>query len=269
MFTRVLRGLIRRLFEFFGNHFFLDPNSWTVIRCRFDGEDFIHTWKNGSLVWFEPTPMAVHITQEDLELFMLNSNIEFGAIILIAGAGMGTEVRHFSSLVGHSGKVIAIEPDEVAFRRLAKLSATLPLQNLILIKAAVGSKEGLLDLFKFDTQTVTNTLMNTGMPVLSKVKVPVTTINQICNDLKIDSIDYLKMNIEGAEYDALIGASDVRVSQFCISCHDFLGPDFATYTEVTKCLLDSGYEIQKHPEEQGKPWVGSYVYARKEFTAKT
>jgi precorrin-6B methylase 2 len=46
---------------------------------------------------------------------------KIGDIVFDIGAGIGTEINDFSSMVGDYGRVIAVEADPIAFRRLSKL----------------------------------------------------------------------------------------------------------------------------------------------------
>jgi FkbM family methyltransferase len=197
-----------------------------------------------------------------LPLFLNYSNISPGDTILIAGAGMGSEIGHFSNLVGTDGIVIAIEPDGDAFRRLSKVVSLLPVKNVNLLNCAVGKESGETLLYMPDFHTVSNTTINIGPTRMQSKKVFMQTIEMICNNLKVDQIDYLKMNIEGAEYSALMGVGKIKVNHFCISCHDFLGKQFRTREKVTSKLIREGYELFGTSEVPGKPWVGSYIYAK-------
>jgi FkbM family methyltransferase len=266
MFTvcaRITRSLLRRTFSLFGSNFFLDPFSWTIIRCKFDGIDYVHKWRRGALVWFEPTALAIHITNEDIGLFVNHASIDIGDSILIAGAGMGSELNYFSNAVSDTGIILAIEPDRDAFRRLSKLVKLLRFQNVVALNVAVASENGEAKLLNFDNQTVTSTTVKSSMHHLTSTKVVTRTIESICRDFDIASLDYLKMNIEGAEFDALLGVGGVQVSHFCISCHDFLGEEFATRDSTIEWLIQRNFQVIEHEEEAGKPWVGSYVYGMK------
>lgn len=230
--------------------------------CRFDGIDFIHTWNGGALVWFEPTSQAIHITSEDLPLFLKHTHLVSGDKILIAGAGMGSELWYFSKMAGPRGLVIAIEPDNDAYRRLAKLVKLLPFDNVQLFKCAVTSESGTALLYSPDSTTVSNTIVKSNNMHLKSQAIQTETIENICRMLEISYIDYLKMNIEGSEYSALMGVGGIKVKHFCISCHDFLGEDFKTKLPILAELSKRGYAIWENEEENKKPWVGSYVYAK-------
>lgn len=263
MIIRCFRSAIRRLFSLSKNRLFLDPDSWRIVRCTFDGVDYIHRWSDDALVWFEPTPHAVNITIDDLPLFLDQSSITEGDQLLIAGAGMGSELWYFSKAVGSTGKILAIEPDLNAFRRLRKLATLLPTKNVELFNLAVGSVPGTANLYSPNSHTISNFVIASSAYSDEFTTVEVDTIDNICHSVGITSLDYLKMNIEGAEFDALLGVQDVEVSHYCISCHDFLGVDFATREKVVGRLLSQGYELSESEIDLDRPWVGSYVYGTK------
>lgn len=261
LLIRVVRSALRRFFKLSGNKFFLDPKSWKIIKCRFDGIDFIHTWKDGALVWFEPTVQAIHITLEDLPLFLRHSELNSGDKVLVAGAGMGSEIWYFSQKVGRQGLVIAIEPDADAFRRLSKLVELLPFDNVKILKCAVTDKVGTAVLYAPDSTTVSNTIVKVSDSNFQSQTIETKTIESICKMHGLSEIDYLKMNIEGSEYLALLGVGKVKVKHFCISCHDFLGENFSTKQPILSKLINHGYVLRENDEDALKPWVGSYVYA--------
>lgn len=263
MSIRYFRSVIRRLFSLSKNRLFLDPDSWRIIRCTFDGVDYIHRWSDGVLVWFEPTPHAVNITVEDLPLFLNQTLILEGDQVLIAGAGMGSELLYFSKAVGSTGKILAIEPDANAFRRLRKLVSFLPNKNVQLFNLAVGSVPGTATLYSPDSHTISNSVIASSANINDFATVEVETIDNICHSVGITHLDYLKMNIEGAEFDALLGVEEVEVSHYCISCHDFLGDDFATSEKVIGWLLSRGFKVWENEIDLDRPWVGSYVYGNK------
>jgi FkbM family methyltransferase len=264
-FIRLVRSIIRRFFKLSRGRFFLDPESWRIIRCRFDGLDYIHTWRGGALVWFEPTPQAVRITSEDLPLFLQHTELNLGQKVLIAGAGMGSEIWYFSEKVGRDGIVIAIEPDDDAYRRLSKLTKLLPYENVKLFKCAVAAKTGTAMLFSPDSSTVSNTIVESNNLHLKSQPVLIETIERICREVGINHLDYLKMNIEGSEFDALLGVGAIAVRHYCISCHDFLGEEFATKDDILVELLKQGYFLYENEQDESRPWVGSYVYAKSEL----
>ena len=74
--------------------------------------------------------------------------------------------------------------------------------------------------------------------------------DSFASEIGIDRIDFLKMNIEGAERQALPGCKEalLRASHCCIAAHDFRalrgeGEEFRTLEFVRDFLSDCGFEL--------------------------
>jgi FkbM family methyltransferase len=99
------------------------------------------------------------------------------------------------------------------------------------------------------------------------IDVPTITWDQFLKRYKIQTIDLLKMNIEGAEKDILKLITDFSVvKRFIISCHDFRannneGDWFRTKEFVISVLKDHGYTIKMF--HHGIDWADDWIYADK------
>jgi hypothetical protein len=74
--------------------------------------------------------------------------------------------------------------------------------------------------------------------------------DDVASALSIDRIDFLKMNIEGAEREALPGCVKglERARFVCVAAHDFRaargeGESFRTLAFVREFLTDAGFQI--------------------------
>jgi hypothetical protein len=92
-----------------------------------------------------------------------------------------------------------------------------------------------------------------------KISVPATTIDEMISDYGIKQIDYIKINIEGAEEFAIQGISDLsKIKNWCISTHDFCG--IKTKDFVVNFFSEKNVPIDIHEEVDDKPWEGGYIY---------
>src|SRR5262245_45824006 len=126
-----------------------------------------------------------------------------GAVVLDVGAGHGEDDLPLSQKLGASGKIIAVEAHPTAYSHLRRLCRLKRLKNVITLNVAVMDTPGTVlieDQEKWDANTVRRT--GTGIPIRA------TTLDAICRDQDVDRIDFLKMNIEGSERPALLGASE-------------------------------------------------------------
>lgn len=232
------------------------------ILVSYDGEDWIHRWPRGAFVSPTARKRPIFECSVSIPLFTYAYTPRPGDTILDVGAGVGTELLAFSRMVGPDGRVIAVEADPTAYRCLEKLCRLMQLRNVTLVKSAVGDFEGVARFTQDAGGAITNALATD--PLSDAIEVPVTTLDVLVRKLGLDRVNFLKMNIEGAEVPALKGflESAGMVRNWCISCHDFHGtPECFTFEFVTKWLSARELSVSRHPEVPGSPWAGYYVFA--------
>lgn len=231
------------------------------VKVEFDGLDWIFRWEGGGAVQaiasFDPRR-----TFADNDLYFHSYSIKKGDKVAVIGVENGAELPHFCNEVGSSGRVYAIEPDPSCFRRLQKLKAMLNLDNLELVNAAAGAENGSAWLTQADSQGTSNSILKDA-GTTQRVEVPLRTLTDIFSGLDIHQLDYVKMNIEGAEYAALKGIdiTKLNIRNWCISCHDFIGVEFRTYQQVNDWLQAAGYSISRYsPVDAAHWWRNYYIY---------
>lgn len=230
--------------------------------ARWDGEDWEFRWSDGCLFWHSPIVRPKRVTTSLLSLYLTHYSPRPGDTILEVGAGNGTEVCTLSNMVGSAGQIFAIEAEPTTVRRLKKQASSLRNKNVQVLGCAVGAKEGRVQLGVAEPGGLQNSIVATVGP--SRVTVECKTLGNLIAELGIDEISYMKMNIEGAEYDALLGlgASITRIKEMCISCHDFTGdPAQATYTQVREYLISKGMQIATLPPNDDAPWEQYHIFA--------
>ena len=178
-----------------------------------------------------------------------------GDVVLDIGAGIGEEMMILAPQVK---RMVCVEASDEVFRCLEKNIAANRLDNVTPLKCAISDRDG--ELRMTDTADHrTNHFVNEG-----GVVVPTKTIESLCRSLGIDQIDFLKMNIEGAEKTAVQGFGDIDIRHLVISCHNFLeGEQFQTHDFVKAHLRDAGYNVLTRPHHP-LPWTRCNIYASKE-----
>ena len=234
-----------------------------ITRVRWDGEDWEYKWPGGCLYWGSPLYRAKSITERSMgHLFLAQYQPRSGETVLDVGAGAGTEVCHFSKMVGPSGRVIAVEADPTAARRLRKQASALEYSNVQVLELAVGENSGTVSLHVTADGGVANSTK--ALVGTSSIAVRCQRLDAVLEELAINRVSYMKMNIEGAEYDALLGLGKAisRIVNFCISCHDFTGdPSQATFEKVRTHLVASGLHVVTLPTNPTAPWERYYLFA--------
>src|SRR5436305_491010 len=137
-----------------------------------------------------------------------------GMIVFDVGANIGEFTLLFSHFVGQRGQVHAFEPTPDTFARLQTITQSTNRSNLKLNQVALADKTGTVAMRLYEPEFATwNTLadrpienygLNVQPPTIEKVAA--MTIDGYCAENQIDHIDLLKIDVEGAEYQVLLGA---------------------------------------------------------------
>ena len=159
-----------------------------------------------------------------------------GDTVVEVGAAAGSETTGLARLVGPDGVVVAIEPHPDTFRLL--WSACLGFPNVRLVEAAIAENPGLLTLT--DLPFSWSNHLTTG----KGVQVAALTFDEAT--VQLDRIDYLKMNIEGGEVEALLSAQQMlgKTLNAVVSCHDFAG--VPTKEKTREILTEAGFDVCGH-----------------------
>ena len=165
-------------------------------------------------------------------------------VCLEVGSDIGLETVFMSKLVGPNGKIFAIEAAPDTFAVLQENVADNKLINVNCQNLAISDKNGPVNISASIDGHIGNTILGPSEVIH---KVTGKTMDQFIEDNQIEKIDYLKINIEGAEsllIDAFFKID--RVQNIAISCHDFLGKItgdefYFTKNKVQKFLQNNGF----------------------------
>lgn len=175
-----------------------------------------------------------------------------GDTIIDVGAGHGEDTLTFSRLVGPVGRVIAIEAHPLSFKALKNFCRLNRLSNVTPVHLALMDKPGEVRIIESQSW-MENRVTSNGEPA-SNLSAPAATLDALCCQLQVGSISFLKMNIEGAERYALLGAENTmpNIQHICVACHDFLGgqtEQFRTRNFVQRFLCSHGFTLSLRPDD--------------------
>ena len=178
------------------------------------------------------------------EIEFAKNSIHKGDVVLDIGAHIGYYTLLFANLVGEQGKVYAFEPDPDNFALLKQNVELNGYSNVVLKQAAVSNQKGETRLFLCD--------YNKGMHRLYDSKHSKRSIN--IEVLRLDDyfsdyggkINFIKMDIEGAELSAVQGMSSLLrknghvtiVTEFIPANIKGFGAEPEQYVSL---LVDSGF----------------------------
>jgi FkbM family methyltransferase len=171
-----------------------------------------------------------------------------GDVIVDIGAGHGEDVFAFSRAVGPAGKVLAIEPHPVSYHALRKACQLNRLENVTTIQCACVESPAELHI---ETLPVwESNYVRSGESSATSYPVRGVRFDDLCAERGVTRIDFLKMNIEGAERMALPGCREAlsRAGHVCIAAHDFRaargeGEQFRTLEFVRQFLTEAGFHL--------------------------
>jgi FkbM family methyltransferase len=136
-------------------------------------------------------------------------NPKSGDVVLDVGAYIGYPYTLKSAkLVGNRGKVISIEPDPRNFRILAMNVKSNKLSNVILLNVAVSDKDGESPFYVRKRPMVSRMQLCHKIPsdILETIRVKTRSIDSILEAYNIPNVDWVKIDVEGAEMLCLKGA---------------------------------------------------------------
>jgi len=147
---------------------------------------------------------------EPNEFVLLDRILLPGMVFLDAGANEGIFTLFASTKVGTTGRVVAVEPSP---RELVYLRENLRLNNIHntdLVEQALAERSGTLHLRLAEGRhSGLNTLGDFAYPEIktaSEIQVSATTIDEMVRSLQLTNLDVIKLDLEGAEIRALMGA---------------------------------------------------------------
>ena len=142
-----------------------------------------------------------------------------GDICIDVGANQGIYTIPMAKIVGDKGSVISVEPMKYAQSIIKKNADINKLKNIKIINGVISDKTGIETLdFSIGAGPASIT-RNLGKKKILKVKS--TTIDKLVSDNFLKKVNFIKLDIEGAELLALKGAKKTiqRFSPIiCLEC---------------------------------------------------
>jgi FkbM family methyltransferase len=134
-------------------------------------------------------------------------HIRPGDVVLDCGANIGTYTQQ--ALSQGAGHVVAVEPEPRVLECLRRnLAAEIAAGKVTVVAKGVWDREQVLEM-AVDDGSLASSVVDAVEHLqhrVGKVTVDLVTIDKLAADLKLERLDLIKMNIEGAERQALAGA---------------------------------------------------------------
>ena len=109
--------------------------------------------------------------------------------------------------VGKNGKVFAFEPEPTNYNSLVRNISLNNLQNVIPVKLGLSNSEKVIKLYRNERDEGMHSLAQINKH--NYVKIQTITLDAFCTEYSISRVDFLKIDIEGAEVKALQGMKNI------------------------------------------------------------
>ena len=192
------------------------------------------------------------LNEDDFKLMSLHEdeildqfNPKPGNTVVDVGAHIGLYTLIAAKRVGPSGKVIAIEPSPENFKILKKNILLNKLSNVESLECAVYSTKEKLKLFlpELEGRTMFNTVMQDRARTSNNfLEVEANTLDNIIESINITEVNWIKIDIEGAELEVLKGAANTLSSNEDLTLLIEVHGD-ANYKPILKILKEYKFQI--------------------------
>ena len=183
--------------------------------------EVLHTWRD--------------IFENEIYKFSASSD---QPLIIDCGSNIGISILYYKTLYP-SATVIAFEPDKKNFQLLSKNKVANKLTNVILNEAAVWTESGQIG-FKAhaaEGSSISSNGKNENVISVSSVRLADLLIQH-------EKIDFLKMDIEGAEYKVIADSGTLlsRIENLFVEYHGKV-EETGKLSEILKTLKDCGFHV--------------------------
>jgi FkbM family methyltransferase len=155
-------------------------------------------------------PMMVQVamgTYEPAKQSMIRRYLRPGMTFIDVGANMGYFTLQAARIVGDSGRVVSIEPAPDNFRYLQRSIELNAYANTRAMQLALSDHAGTANLQILPLSTAhTFTALNPKYNDLPKVTVPITTLDAVVEEQKLERVDMVKIDVQEWEIQVLHGA---------------------------------------------------------------
>lgn len=179
----------------------------------------------------------------EAEVALFRAAVRPGQTVLDVGANIGAHTLALARLVGPTGRVLAFEPQRIAYYSLCGNVVQNNLDHVACHQAAVGASAGKINVPQLDYRREQNfgaVDLTRDSGSASADSVPVVRID----DLGLAACHFIKIDVEGMERQALEGAAEtIRRYRPLLYVED----DRAEKSDALRELIDSlGYEMYSH-----------------------
>jgi len=185
-----------------------------------------------------------------------SQNVNEGDTVIDVGAHIGEYTLLGAKLVGDKGFIISVEPDHYTVKSLKENIILNDFKNCLVLEKAVGEKAETKSLYKVSEEDVYGYLdpYVLNKKLMKHSEIEVTTIDEIILSKNLNLVNLLKIDVEGFEYEVLLGCNDAlkknKIKKIIIELH----PKYLKYKGINEDLIYTflkkhGFKIKKIQEK--------------------
>lgn len=211
--------------------------KWFLATCRANGLSLNYAENEAGIGIFK----EVFVQRVYADFFPFFEN----ATVVDIGGHFGYFALFAAINLGETGSVITVEPSEQNFKQLCRNLAASGLQNkVVAMHRALAPTPGEKKLFlgKSENNSLIAPQENTAWELTQAI-----TLAELIEKNGAGSVDFLKMDCEGAEYDILFGADRVvldRIQTISLEFHD-LKSAAQNGLKLAQYLKTNGFNIAR------------------------
>ena len=182
-------------------------------------------------------------TYDTANFAIIETILKSGDYFIDVGANIGIYSLVASKIVGPSGSVLSFEPVSSIFDKLTKNIAINAPSNISTVNAALSSFSGSteilsikVDQFRQGTSTLqfNDNVQELGEDAFYKERVTVVTLDHFLDQKQLESLKFIKIDVEGHELKVLEGAKStiLKLKPFLLLEHDQSRLNFMEISEV-------------------------------------
>jgi FkbM family methyltransferase len=199
--------------------------------------------------------LSINGIYEKLETEFFEREIKQGDFILDIGANIGYYTLIFARLAGEKGRVFAFEPDPTNFSLLERNIEINGYKNVLLVNKAVSDKTGRVRLFLCEDNKGDHRTYDSG-DGRKFVEIDGIRLDDYFENRNM-KIDFIKMDIQGAEYGALRGMSGlIAMGENVRLISEFwplgLRRSGVEPVEYLKLLAEYGFKVSEISDSENK-----------------
>ncbi len=230
---------------------------WKVARQRHFGHRAVAPWLYGTraeLVLSSDIGRCVWVAgcYEPNELYFLSRMLKPGGTFIDVGANIGLYSLVAARIVGFGGRVLAFEPSSRERELLESNIVRNHLTQVVVDSRALGNEQNshaVLHLAddQHGGQNTLGTVVYENVRLVRDAEVEMTTLDHVVAERGLDSVDVVKIDVEGAEFAVLSGAYGILTAPRPVIMmelqDDSLVAQGSSGREVIAVLSRFGYEL--------------------------